>query len=103
MIQHRDNWPTGSKFSARLAAVERFILRRQVAAARLNSRLLDLLEAGIGFDVWDGALDPADAESRFRREFDRAAERCGVRADPSMPERIERLREQARRTFTPPE
>ncbi|MCE7974405.1 MAG: hypothetical protein DYG92_08825 [Leptolyngbya sp. PLA1] len=103
MIQHRDNWPTGSKFAARLASVERFILRQQVAAARLNSRLLDLLEASIGFDVWDGTLAPDDAESRFRREFDRAAERCGLRADPSIPKRIERLREQARRTFTPPE
>jgi hypothetical protein len=102
MPNHLDNWPTGSKFSARLAAVERFVLRRQVAAPRLNSRLLDLLEAGIGIDVWDGALDPAEAESRFRREFDRAAERCGVRDDPSIPRRIERLREQARRTWTPP-
>jgi hypothetical protein len=103
MPNHLDNWPTGSKFSARLAAVERFILRRQVAAARTNSRLLDLLEACIGFDVWDGALHPDDAESRFRREFDQAAERCGLRADPSIPRRIERLREQARRTYTPPE
>lgn len=102
MPNHLDNWPTGSKFNARLAAVERFILQRQIAAARVNSRLLDLLEAGMGFDVWDGTLAPDDAESRFRREFDQAVERCGLRADPSIPRRIERLREQARRTYTPP-
>lgn len=103
MIQHRDNWPTGSKFAARLAAVERTILRRQLEALRYNSRLLDLLEVSIGFDVWDGNLHPDNAEARFRSDFERASAVCEVRADPSIPQRIERIREQARRTFRPPE
>lgn len=100
MIRHSGNWPAGTRFATRLAAVERLVMHRHATATRANSGILDLLEVSIGFDVWDGVLNPDDVESRFRRDFVQAAKRCGVRADASIPDRIERLREHARRTYS---
>ncbi len=98
MNQPRNNWPTGSRFSARLVAVERLLLQRNAAAALRNSRFLDLIEACIVIDVWDGGLHPDQVEIRLGRDM----EGIGVRPDASIPQRIARLREQARRTYTPP-
>lgn len=101
MIRHRDNWPTGSRFSARLAAVERALRRTQRDTADRNTGILDTLEVCIAFDVWDGRLNPEHVDTRFRRELAGAGERLGVRPDASILARIDRLREWARRTYRP--
>jgi len=102
MIQQRDNWASGSRFTARLAAVERMLRRETLNKSRWNTALLDTIEACISLDIWDGVLGPDEVAARFRTDFTRGVEHLGLRPDASLGERVERLQEWARQSTRPP-
>jgi hypothetical protein len=58
-----------------------------------------MADAIIGIDVWDGAIDPADVDRRWREAFETMSHRMGVKDDGSGEQRIAALRDEAQRTY----
>ncbi len=101
MNPFNSNWPAASRFNARLVAIERVVGRSRSGHAHRNTGVLNLIEAGLVIDIWDGVLAPGDVEGRFRADFESVAARGHVRDDGSIGGRLDRLERAATETYRP--
>jgi hypothetical protein len=96
-----DNWPTQGRVHSRLVAIERAVGRSRLDTDRRNTGILNLIEADIVIDIWDGAIAPGDVEDRFRRDFESVASSGHVHDDGSIAGRLDRLEAAAAETYRP--
>lgn len=100
-------WPQrkvapSARFASRLAAVEQVLRAKRLAIVRFQSGLLDLIEFSLAIDIADGGIDADTAERTYVAKCEAAVHRCGlVLPDPSMPYRIERIRNSAASHYSP--